>query len=132
MDAMPKQSSTKPAVATENAEPQVLEIIDKLKANPFTERLSRVSGSYLFDVEDVGAWRIAVDHGKLTVEDGGTDADCIIHCNADYFARLASGKQNLVTAMMQGQVEIEGDLALAQKLSGILPSPHGSNPRGES
>jgi putative sterol carrier protein len=132
MDAMPKQSSKQPAVATENAEPQVRQIIEKLKANPFSERLSRISGSYLFDVEEVGSWRIAVDHGKLTVEEGQNEADCIIHCNADYFTRLASGKQNLVTALMQGQVEVEGDLALAQKLSGILPSPHGSKPRGES
>ncbi|HKP95008.1 MAG TPA: SCP2 sterol-binding domain-containing protein [Fibrobacteria bacterium] len=129
---MPEIPATQAATAAGNAGAEVRRIIENIKSSPHSEPMRRVRGSYLFDVEGAGRWRIGVDHGKLAVEEGRTDADCIVRTDADYFLRIATGRQNLVTAAMQGRVEIEGDMALAQKLSGITPSPRqgGSQPRG--
>lgn len=120
---MPADTSIGKAEVAEDLAKQIKAVIERIKAQPFDERLKMVQGSYLFDVEGLGTWKIDVNEGKLSVSEGAAEADCIIRCDAGYFVRLASGEQNLLTALMQGQVEVEGDMALAQKLAGILPAP---------
>src|SRR5436190_16937006 len=88
--------------------------------------LERVVGSYRWDVADVGSWYVGVDHGAVTIREGRLDADCVIGSDAPDFWAIIEGHQNLLTAMMQGRVTIQGDLALAQKLHGLLPAPPGA------
>ena len=104
---------------------EVLAIIDRIKKNEFSPAMKSVTGSYLFDVEGVGAWRIEVDHGRIAVTDSAESGDCTIRTNAEDFVRIASGEQNLVTAFMQGRVGVEGDVSLAQKLHGIVRARSG-------
>lgn len=102
---------------------EVREVMARRKVRDFDPGLARITGTYRFDIQGVGVWRVRVDRGRVVVHEGTGDADCIVRCSPDDFVRLARGEQNLVTAFMQGRVEIEGDLALAQALHGILPSP---------
>jgi putative sterol carrier protein len=99
----------------------VLEIIDRVRSVEFDPRLKSVSGSYRFDVDEVGSWKIDVDHGRIEVHETSERADCVVRASADDFGRIMSGAQNLITAWMQGLVELEGDASLAQKLHGIIP-----------
>ncbi len=110
---------------------EVRQVFERTRARAFDPRLRRVRGRYRFDVEGIGAFRVHVDRGRLEVLEGAGDADCVIRCDPRDFLRIARGEQNLVTAFMQGRIELEGDLALAQKLHGILPGPDAaSNARG--
>ena len=120
---MPADSNTQITEVGEDLARQVRERIESIKTRPLNPIFKHEKGSYLFDVEGVGAWKVALDQGKKTVTEGATEADCIIHSDADLFLKVAGGEQNLLTAFMQGRLEIEGDMALAQKLNSILPGP---------
>ena len=101
------------------------DVVRLLATRGLDPRLERFSGTYRFDVEGAGTWRVAVDHGAMTVTEGEGAADCTIRCDEGDFVRIASGRQNLVTAFMQGRVQIEGSMVLAQKLAGVV----GTRPR---
>jgi putative sterol carrier protein len=100
---------------------EVRDLFDRRTRDPFEPRLAGVLASYRFDVAGVGSFRVRVDDGKLQIEESTDEADCVIACEAQDFVRIASGAQNLLTAAMQGLVTVHGDLALAQRLHGLLP-----------
>jgi len=82
--------------------------------------LRGVHGTYLFDIENVGSWFVAVDDGAIKVEEAKREADCTISCNEADFVDIVEGRRNLITAQMQGRVKIHGDMALAQKFHGLV------------
>ncbi|MCI0362380.1 MAG: SCP2 sterol-binding domain-containing protein [Phycisphaerales bacterium] len=91
----------------------------------YDPRLEGVTGTYRFDIQAADhwyVWRVAVNDGNVDVSQGTADADCVIGCSEEDFIRIASGEQNLITATLQGRVEVAGDLALAQKLHALLRS----------
>jgi putative sterol carrier protein len=83
-------------------------------------RLQGISGSYRFDVEGSGSWRIEVHDQIAAINESTAPADCVVRCDEAVFVRIARGEQNLLTALLQGLVQIEGDYALAQKLHGFV------------
>jgi putative sterol carrier protein len=82
--------------------------------------LRGVHGTYLFDIEKVGCWFVAVDDGAINVEETKRDADCTISCDEPDFVDIVEGRRQLITAHMQGRIRINGDMALAQKFHGLL------------
>ena len=98
------------------------QIIREAKALTFDARLKNVDGSYRFDIEGVGSYRLEVHDGRLSFDEGAGPADCMIASSAEDFVQIAAGHRNMLTAYMQGRVRIEGDLALAKLLHGILPA----------
>ena len=82
--------------------------------------LRGVHGTYLFDIDKVGSWFVAVDDGALHVEETKRDADCTISCDESDFVDIVEGRRQLITSHMQGRVTIHGDMALAQKFHGLL------------
>lgn len=82
--------------------------------------LKGVTGTYRFDVEGQTSVRLEVRDGRFTVSESAAPADCVIHADEADLARIASGEQNLITALLQGRVQVEGDLALAQKFHGFV------------
>jgi putative sterol carrier protein len=87
------------------------------KHEPF---LRGIHGTYLFDIDKVGSWFVAVDDGALDVEEKKRDADCIISCDEADFVDIVEGRRHLLTSYMQGRVKIQGDMALAQKFHGLV------------
>jgi ubiquinone biosynthesis protein UbiJ len=83
-------------------------------------RLQGMSGSYRFDIEGVGSWRFEVRDGIATITESTGQADCVVRCDEPDFVRIAQGQQNLLTAFLQGCVQIDGDYALAQRLYGFV------------
>jgi putative sterol carrier protein len=106
-----------------NEEAKIRALFERRRHDPFEPRLSGISGAYRFDIEGIGSFHVAIDDGRVSVSEGERAADCIIRCAPEDFLHIADGSQNLLTAAMQGLVEVSGDLALAQKLHGILPGP---------
>ena len=82
--------------------------------------LKGVTGTYRFDVEGQGSVRIEVRDGTVTISESTAPADCVIHADASDLPRIAAGEQNLITALMQGRVQVQGDFALAQKFHGFI------------
>jgi putative sterol carrier protein len=83
-------------------------------------RLQGINGSYRFDIEGAGSWRMEVRDGTVAITEGTAPADCVIRCEEADFVRIARGEQNLLTAALQGRVQVEGDYALAQRLHGFV------------
>jgi putative sterol carrier protein len=84
------------------------------------QRLQGIKGSYRFDIEGVGSWRMEVRDERVAITESTAPADCVIRCEEADFVRIARGEQNLLTAALQGRVQVEGDYALAQRLHGFV------------
>lgn len=100
------------------------------------ERLKDAVGAWEFDIEGAGSWTIAVDHGVLRVSGGKPTAqsqpspkeaqpNVRLHLSEAELLRLAhaEGHENLLTALLRGALDFEGELAFGQKLQAILPLP---------
>ncbi|MGZ3697249.1 MAG: SCP2 sterol-binding domain-containing protein [Bdellovibrionota bacterium] len=87
----------------------------------FTERLGRSSdprfaslkGTFRFDVQGAGSWRLSVDHGELDLQESNEPADCLLQWSDKDLADILSGRRNFLTAFLQGRVRVQGDHALA-------------------
>jgi len=95
-------------------------------------RLADAVGTWEFDIQDVGTWTVAVDHGALSVTDtrtrtadGARAPTTRLRLGEDELVRLARGDrhENLFTGVIRGAIVIEGELAFAQRLQTILPLP---------
>ena len=82
--------------------------------------LRGVHGTYLFEIDKVGSWFVAVDDGAIKIDEKNRDADCTISCDERDFVDIVEGRRNLITAHMQGRVKVRGDMALAQKFHGLV------------
>ena len=96
------------------------ELFQVHKLQKYEPLLRMVNGSYLFEIEGVGHWFISVSHVAIRIEEARHDADCTIACNEHDFMEIVEGRQNLITAAMQGRVKIRGDMTLAQKFHGLV------------
>jgi putative sterol carrier protein len=83
-------------------------------------KLAGVSNSYLFDIEGEGQWFVDVKEGKLTVNEGGGEADATITTSAETFEKIRNGEQNATTAYMTGKLKIKGDMGAAMKLQKLF------------
>ena len=97
-------------------------------------RLADASGTWEFDIEAAGVWTVTVDRGALRVAEGQqslsgeTGARHTRLCmREDELLRLVrgDGHENLFMGLLRGAIEIEGELAFAQRLQAIFPLPEG-------
>jgi len=56
-------------------------------------RVQGFSGSYRFDVEGVGSWRVEVHDEIATMTESTAAADCVFRCNEADFVRIARGSR---------------------------------------
>lgn len=96
------------------------EVFELHRRQNYEPVLRGVHGTYLFDIDKVGCWFVAVDDGALHVEETKRDAECMISCDEVDFVDIVEGRRQLITSHMQGRVTIRGDMALAQKFHGLL------------
>ena len=96
------------------------ELFDLHRMQKYQPVLRGVHGTYLFDIDKVGCWFVAVDDGATHVEEKKRDADCTISCDEPDFVDIVEGRRHLLTSYMQGRVKIHGDMALAQKFHGLV------------
>ena len=88
------------------------------KADP--EKIAGMSNTYVFDVEGVGEWTVAVDGGTVNVTDGASEADCTISASEETLLKIANGEANPTTAYMSGKLKIQGDMGVALKLQKLF------------
>jgi putative sterol carrier protein len=98
----------------------VKEFFDTLESRADASRTAGMTNSYLFDVEGAGKWTVSVDDGKVSVREGGEDADAVITTSEETFEKIVSGDQNPTSAYMTGKLKVKGDMGAAMKLQKLF------------
>ena len=88
------------------------------KADP--AKTAGMHNTYVFDIQDVGQWTVAVEDGTVSVTEGAGEADCTIRANEETLTKIASGEANPTTAYMTGKLKIDGDMGAALKLQKLF------------
>jgi putative sterol carrier protein len=96
------------------------EFFESLESRADAAKTAGMTNSYLFDVEGAGKWTVSVHDGKVTVTEGGENADAIITTSAETFEKIVSGEQNPTSAYMTGKLKVKGDMGAAMKLQKLF------------
>ena len=98
----------------------VQEYFETLPSRVPPENTVGITNSYLFEINEVGTWLVAVDDGKITVTEGEGEADVRIGMSEEIFRKLISGEQNPMRGVMTGKIKVKGSMGAASKLGKIL------------
>jgi putative sterol carrier protein len=96
------------------------EFFDSLLGRVDPGRARALAGSYRFDVDGAGSWRLEADGDRLVVTESDAPADCVIRADERTFLRIVAGKQSPMGAYMTGKVKVDGDLGLALRLRDVF------------
>ena len=98
----------------------VKEFFDSLESRADTSKTAGMTNSYLFDIDGAGKWTVRVEGGKVSVTEGGEDADAVITTSEETFENIISGDQNPTSAYMTGKLKVKGDMGAAMKLQKLF------------
>lgn len=73
-------------------------------------------GTAKFDIEGEGS--IMIDQAGARA--GDEDADVTLTASTETFQAILEGETNPTTAFMTGKLSVDGDMAMAMKLAGVL------------
>ncbi|MFL5966685.1 MAG: SCP2 sterol-binding domain-containing protein [Gaiellaceae bacterium] len=96
------------------------EFFDTLEARVDPAKTAGMNHSYLFDIDGAGKWTVDVKDGRVSVSQGGEDADAVISTSEETFEKIASGEQNPTSAYMTGKLKVKGDMGAAMKLQKLF------------
>jgi putative sterol carrier protein len=96
------------------------EFFESLPARVDRSKAAGLTASYLFNIDGAGTWKVDVDDGKVTVTEGGSDADCTISGSQETFMKIVRGEQNATSAYMMGKIKVRGDMGTAMKLQKLF------------
>ena len=102
----------------------VEEAIERLGDSVDARVANGLRASYRIETEQGKDWTLEVSDGRFSVNGHRGQPDCTIRGDEDDLAHILRGEWDLLTAMLQGRVEIEGDLGIAQRLVALLRSRH--------
>ncbi|WP_170839553.1 SCP2 sterol-binding domain-containing protein [Micromonospora halophytica] len=89
-------------------------------------RLCKVHGSVRFDIRDgdrLRQWLLSIDHGQLRVTPGDGPAQAVLKLSTEVAEAMVRGELNGLSAMLRGEILVDGDLALALRMGRLFPSP---------
>jgi ubiquinone biosynthesis protein UbiJ len=89
-------------------------------------RLARANGVVRLEVgkgKRARVWHVELRKGDILVVPGKGDADCTIRADEPTIEGIIAGRINPVTALLRGQIELEGDSRLLVLFRRLLPGP---------
>ena len=98
----------------------VQEFFQNLESRADSSKTEGMTNSYVFDIDGAGQWKVDVDDGKVSVAEGGGDADATISASEEVFQKIIAGEQNATSAYMTGKLKIKGDMGAAMKLQKLF------------
>jgi putative sterol carrier protein len=98
----------------------VQEFFQNLETRADSSKTAGMTNSFVFDIEGAGQWKVDVDDGKVSVSEGGGDADATITASEETFKKIVAGEQNPTSAYMTGKLKIKGDMGAAMKLQKLF------------
>ncbi|MCO1594230.1 SCP2 sterol-binding domain-containing protein [Micromonospora sp. RHAY321] len=87
-------------------------------------RFSKICGSVRFDIRDgdrVEQWLLMIDHGRMRVTRSGDPAGTVITVSAPFAEAMARGEVNGLAAILRGEIQVDGDLAMALRIGRLFP-----------
>jgi putative sterol carrier protein len=96
------------------------EFFESLESRVDESKTAGMTATYLFEVEGAGTWTVDVNDGKLSVTEGGDNADARISVSEENFQKLIGGELNPTTAYMTGKLKVKGDMSAAMKLQKLF------------
>jgi putative sterol carrier protein len=96
------------------------EFFETLESRVDEAKTAGMTATYLFEVDGAGTWTVDVNDGKLTVTEGGNEADTTISVSEDNFEQMVGGSLNPTTAYMTGKLKVKGDMSAAMKLQKLF------------
>jgi putative sterol carrier protein len=96
------------------------EFFESLESSIDPVRAAGLSSAYLFEVEGAGTWLVDARGDGVTVQEGGSGADCVIATSQDTFERIVARELNPTTAYMTGKLKVRGDMGAALKLQNLF------------
>jgi hypothetical protein len=90
---------------------------------------ARHVGTIRFDLSEgqrTQHWRLKIEDGNVTVSRDNHEADCVMHASFHIFDEIVTGEQTLVSALIRGAFDVEGDLSLLAGFRRLLPGPPGA------
>jgi putative sterol carrier protein len=108
---------------SESAASEIEAFFARVAAGGVQPRMRSVTGVCQFDIEGTGRWRVTINNGKPSVTQNPADqssADCVVTATAEDFLRLMRREHylNVSAALLQGLIQITGDLAFAMAVFG--------------
>jgi putative sterol carrier protein len=98
----------------------VKDFFANLESQADATKTAGMSNSYVFDIDGAGQWKVDVDDGKVTVTEGGGEADVTISTSQETFEKIVAGEVNPTSAYMTGKLKIKGDMGAAMKLQKLF------------
>jgi putative sterol carrier protein len=96
------------------------EFFESLESRVDESKTAGMTATYLFEIDGAGTWTVDVKDGKLTVAEGGNNADATISVSEDNFEQMIRGDLNPTTAYMTGKLKVKGDMSAAMKLQKLF------------
>jgi pimeloyl-ACP methyl ester carboxylesterase/predicted lipid carrier protein YhbT len=82
--------------------------------------LEHRSAAVVFDAGDAGVWTVTLENARGRVRRGTADSpSLVVRGDAGVLAEVVSGARSGVTAFLDGDVTVRGDLALSLQLDGL-------------
>jgi alkyl sulfatase BDS1-like metallo-beta-lactamase superfamily hydrolase len=108
-------------------------IFDSLAARGHDPRLGSVTATVRFDVVDgrrTQHWLLSVKNGDVQVSRKSSAADLVIRCERALAERLFTGKANAMSAVLRGELTVEGSADLLVLIQRLLPRPRAARRKG--
>lgn len=93
---------------------------DELAYRDNEQLLHHIDGTIEWNIQGVGRWWVRISHGAVHVSQSPQDADCIGSCDADTFARIINGEENMMAAALRGVLHVSGNPALGLSFQRLL------------
>ncbi|GLY24863.1 SCP2 sterol-binding domain-containing protein [Micromonospora sp. NBRC 101691] len=107
----------------------ITRFFEDLDRRGFEPLLEKASGTVRFDLSE-GArtthWLLAIEQGRLRVDQEDREADTIIGTNPLLFEQIVTGREDGIAALLRGDLTVSGDRRLLVQVERIFPSPPGS------
>lgn len=88
--------------------------------------LAKVTGTIGFEIlqgPQRQTWTVTIRAGDITVSRAPTRSDALVRVGREVFDRTVTGEESLFAAMVRGEAQVEGDIALLVVSLPRLPRP---------
>jgi putative sterol carrier protein len=107
---------------------------DDLEHRGHEPQLDRVSATIRFEIvgdEQREFRRVRIDHGDLEVSTSDGPSDCVIGATHSVFQDIVSGRTSVMSALLRGDLAVDGDRLLFVLSRRLLLAPSSSRRSGE-
>lgn len=99
---------------------------EELGRRAYEPLLAKTTGTVHFEVMQgmcTQHWYLRVHNGVIGVSRENIEADAVVRLDRQLFDRAASGTENIMAALLRGEIDAEGDIPLLILVERLFPGP---------